>query len=196
MAILLHNAHRTGISEIKWSTHSVLLISAHPLCCSKSPPFACLGRRLLPALRIGSTSIVYLLPREVVKNAGYQKNPFFIIFTLLLYCFPTILWESSSRQWRRNGDFCSWMKMFFLVWNPFQNKYNHIQWFNAHQKNSRKADGKGGRGSTLTVSLTVKYPFSDDFNSKLDVLENGGGKWWESFRHKLCWCRVYYSRWP
>ena len=54
--------------------------------------------------------------------------------------------------------------------------YNHIQWFSAHQKNSRKADGKGGRGSTLTVSLTVKYPFSDDFNSKLDVLENGGGK--------------------
>ena len=34
--------------------------------------------------------------------------------------------------------------------------------FWTHQKNSRKADLKGG-GATLTVSLTVKYSFFDGF---------------------------------
>ena len=48
----------------------------------------------------------------------------------------------------------------FFCQNLFQLMYNHKQRSNAPlRKNHKTADRKGGGGATLTVSLTVKYPF-------------------------------------
>ena len=74
------------------------------------------------------------------------QNAFFMSFTLLLYRYPTVLWQGSS-----NG----------------LSKIRYIIIGQKHTKKSRKADRKVGwgeveGGSTLIVSLTVKYPGEDE----------------------------------
>ena len=80
-------------------------------------------------------------------------------FTLLLYRYPTVLWQESS-----NG----------------LSKIRYIIIGQKHTKKSRKADRKVGwgeveGGSTLIVSLTVKYPGEDEekkHDNTLQVHEN------------------------
>ena len=114
MVILLHDVHLTGISQIKWCTRSVLLISARPLWCSKSPPFACPGRRLLPALRIGSTAIVYLLPREVVKKWRVSKMHFSLSLRLCYTAFQPFCGRAAAGSEGEMVIFVVGWKCFFL----------------------------------------------------------------------------------